>query len=549
MKTAKIMTVINLTFLVSILSILRIIIGAANNPPGFTYLAVGHYYLDYFEYLQQTAQGVMGHWTVLNQFATDDPTKTILGWGQYLIIGKIAKIFHLSAITGYWFGVFFLVFFFSLSIYFIIKRLLPNLNFFYQLSAWFFCLFAAPFFKIEVNNGISKIVPYDFWYAPMSFFHRFGGIPHHLSTGILTVIILLMSANIFDRLKTEVLSKIIWKIIAVIGLLLTLLTFGPLQVINIISSIFLVGIIFCIKNKPSKNLAYFLILIVLFILPMAWLIKISHDNGSLFQRINIWEVSQENHPGLLSIILTTGPILIFALLGLRRFFKDISNIRWILLFYVISSYLFFSTSLARFFGTFNSRFLSGSVYVLFGTLAILGVIEIADWFGKRKKILTISLILLLLAYFFWITTMIYQSFGSVDQASYLPNSIYNGMQFLGNQSDKRAVLTTPDKYFGVVVPVFADKNVYIARPMFTPDFQNRLNIADRFFRGDMDPSEAKKFVNDNKIGFVFITFMENYQPKNLDKYLFLNKIYDKEGVIIFKVVLNSYSSKKVKVPF
>ena len=116
MKTAKIMTVINLTFLVSILSILRIIIGAANNPPGFTYLAVGHYYLDYFEYLQQTAQGVMGHWTVLNQFATDDPTKTILGWGQYLIIGKIAKIFHLSAITGYWFGVFFLVFFFSLLI-------------------------------------------------------------------------------------------------------------------------------------------------------------------------------------------------------------------------------------------------------------------------------------------------------------------------------------------------------------------------------------------------------------------------------------------------
>jgi 4-amino-4-deoxy-L-arabinose transferase-like glycosyltransferase len=203
---------------------------------------------------------------------------------------------------------------------------------------------------------------------------------------------------------------------------------------------------------------------------------------------------------------------------------------------VIFSYLYYFTSLARYFGTFNSRFLTASVYILFGTLAILGIIEIANWFGKRKKILISSLILLLLVYFFWITAIIYKSFGPVDQTSYLPNSIYNGMQFLGNQPDKRAVLTSPDKYFGAVVPVFADKNVYIARPMFTPDFENRSNIADRFFRGDMDQTEAKKFLNDNKIGFVLLTFMENYQPENLNKYSFLNLIYDKEGVKIFKVL-------------
>jgi hypothetical protein len=536
MKTTKIITVVNLAFLVSLLSILRIIIGAANNPPGFTYLAVGHYYLDYFEYLQQTAQGMMGHWAVLNQFATGDPTKTILGWGQYLIIGKIAKMLHLSVVTGYWLGVFFLVFFFSLSIYFIIKRLLPNLSFYYRLAAWFFCLFSAPFIKFASENGVNKVVPYDFWYSPTSFFHRFGGIPHHLSTGILTILILLISADIFNRLKTESFQRLIWRMMAAVGLLLILLTFGPLQVINIISSIFLAGIIFGLKNKPQKNLIYFLIFIILFILPTAWFIKISHDNSALFQRINAWEVSQENHPELLSIILTTGPILFFSLFGLRRYFKEISNIRWLLLFYVVSSYVFFSTSLARFSNTFNSRFLSASVYILFGTLAVLGIIEISNWFGKRKKILTISTTLLLLAYFFWITAIIYQSFGPVDQTSYLPDPIYNAMRFLGNQSDRRAVLTTPDKYFGAVVPVFADNNSYIARPMFTPDFQNRLNTSDRFFRGDMNPGEAEKFLNENQIGFIFLTYMENYQPGNLNKYSFLNKIYDKEEVKIFKVL-------------
>lgn len=529
MKTQKILTIFNLAFLVSILSILRIIIGFINNPPGFTYLAVGHYYLDYFEYLQQTAQGMMGHWTVLNQFATDDSTSTILGWGQYLIIGKIAKFLHLSVVTGYWLSVFILVLIFILSIFFIIKKLLPNVSFFYQLATWFFCLFAAPF----INQ---KFIPFDFWYAPMSFFHRLGGVPHHLTTGILTVIIITISAGIFDRIKTESFQKIIWKELTIIGLLLILLTFGPLQVINIISAIFLLGIIYSIKNKPSKYLIYFLILIVLSILPTALLIKISHDGSSLFQRINLWESAQENHPKLLSIILATGPILFFAVLGLRRYLRDVSSIRLMLLSYVIFSYLYYFTSIAKYFGTFNSRFLTASVYILFGTLAVLGIIEISNWFGKNKKIISTSLIFLLLIYFFWVTGIIYQSFGPVDQTSYLPNSIYNGMKFLGNQPDKKAILTTPDKYFGVVVPVFADKNVYIARPMFTPDFQNRLNIANKFFSGDMDPVEAKKFLTDNKIGFVFLTFMEIYQPKNLEKYQFLKIIYDKEGVKIYRVL-------------
>lgn len=527
MKIHKLLTIVNIALFISFLSVLKVVIGYINNPPGFTYLAVGHYYLDYFEYLQQTAQGMMGHWTVLNQFATDDPTQTILGWGQYLIIGKIAKFFHLSVVAGYWLSVFFLVFFFSLSIFFIIKKLLPNLSFFYKIVAWLFFIFATPF----INN---KLVPFDFWYAPMSFFHRFGGVPHHLSINIMTLLILLMSADIFDRIKTYSFKKLLLRILTVIGLLLILLTFGPLQVINIISGIFLVGIIFTIKNKLSKNLIYFIILIVLFILPTALFIKISHDSSSLFQRINIWETSQENHPALLSIILTTGPILFFALFGLRRYFKNISNIKLMVLFYTISSYLFYSTSIARYMGTFNSRFLSSCIYILFSALSILGLIEIAGWFKKRSKLIINLLIFLLLGYFFWVTANIYKTSSYLDQTSYLPNSIYSGLKFLGNQPEKKAVLTS--NYFGIIVPVFADKNVYTGRMMFTPDLDNRLVVADNFFQGRLTIIEAKKLVNDHKIGFVFLTFYDSYLPENLEKYTFLKKIYDKEGVIIFKVL-------------
>lgn len=534
MKTQKILTIVNVALFVSFLSILKVIVGFIKTPPGFTYLAVGHFYLDYFEYLQQTAQGMMGHWTVLNQFATDDPTKTILGWGQYLILGKIANLFHLSAVAGYWFGVFFLVFFLSLSIYFIIKRLLPNHSFFYQLSAWFFCLFATPFFHIVNEAGINKIIPYDFWYAPASFFHRFGGIPHHLSTSFLTVLIMLISADIFNRLKMETFLKIIWEIIIVTGLLVLLLTFGPLQVVNLISSIFLLAFILIFNKVPIKKLAYFLLFILIIIFPVAWLIKISHDGSGLFQRAIAWETSQEYHPELSLIFLNIGPILIFAFLGLRRYLKEITNIKLLLLFYAVFSYFYFFSPLARYFGTFNVRFLSPLTYVLFGTLAVLGIEEIAGWFGKAKKIIATFLIILLSGYFIWQTTIVYIFLGPVNQTSYLPNQIYSGLKFLGRQPEKKAVLTSV--YFGPIVPVFADKNVYIGRMIFTPDLEKKIAIADQFYRGEMSSDEAKKFVNNNQIGFVFLTFYDIYQPQNLEKYTFLKIIYDKENVKVYKVL-------------
>ena len=134
-------------------------------------------------------------------------------------------------------------------------------------------------------------------------------------------------------------------------------------------------------------------------------------------------------------------------------------------------------------------------------LAILGIKEIASWFGKAKKIILVSLVILLSGYFIWLTTVIFLSVEPVDQTSYLPNPIYTGLKFLGALPEKKAVLTSA--YFGPIVPVFADKNVYIGRMIFTPDLEKKLVIADRFYQGQMEVEEARKFFHDNKIGYVF----------------------------------------------
>jgi hypothetical protein len=124
----------------------------------------------------------------------------------------------------------------------------------------------------------------------------------------------------------------------------------------------------------------------------------------------------------------------------------------------------------------------------------------------------------------------------VDQTSYLPSQILNGIKFLGKQPGTKGVLTSPDKYFGLIIPVFADKNVYAGRMIFTGDLENKLTLADRFYQGNMTSNEAKTFTEISKLEYVFLTYAEKYSPENLSKYQFLKLIYNKEGVKIYKVL-------------
>lgn len=545
MKLRKdLILIISISFFVAVINVLIVIVGTLKIPPGSAYLAVGHYFLDYFEYVQQIVQGMRGRWLVNNPFTPNDPTETFIGWGQYLIYGKIANLFHWSPYFTYWFIVFILSIILCLLLFQLIKQLIPQESFFFQLMTWLLSIFAAPFVKIFSENSQLKIVAFDFWYAPMSLFHRFGGVPHQLMITTLVAALLILLSQLFTNFSKLNWKQLVGRSLIITALIIFLLTFAPFPVISLISSLVVTGWIylnkFLVKNSKKEvgSLILFLGLTLVIVLPAALIIQRSHDVGDLFKRAITWETAQFHYPFIWELLATTGPILIFVPFGIIPFLKQNSPLRWLFFFFTVFSYFYFYTPLALFFGTHNGRFLNPVSYVLFGTLTILGMKTVTGWLTK-KRILFNSLVFAFLIYFLLVTYVIYRSFAGIDRLSYLPKQLISAIKLLDQYPDNKAVLTSPPLSLGLIVPAIVDRKVYLGRSIFTPDYEQRTTISDRFYRGLLPAEQAKKLIIDNNIGYVILAQLEaveaGYQADNLEKYPFLKKIFENEAVKIYKV--------------
>jgi len=530
--------VFTLSFFISILNILRVLIGYFQTPKGYTYLGVGHYYQDYFEYTQQIAQGIFGHWLVQNQFTTHDPTRTLIGWGQYIFIGKLALLFHLSPFSIYWITTFLLSIPLCMLTFLVIKKMLPAVSFFQKISAFLFCLFAAPFITFVQTNGQWHTVPYNFWYAPISLFHRIGGIPHHLLTTVIILLSILLMDKLLTRLQTRPLRTAIPPMLFLITLLLLLVTFGPLQVINILMSFGVVSVILMIRsiqkkqNTQAKRVLFFLLIVAFSITPFALFIQHSHSSGELFQWVTAWEVAQQHYPALPLVLLTIGPILLLFPFGIWSYIRSATPVRLLVLFMTFWSYLFAATPLAKYLGTFNLRFLSPVSYMLFAVVGILGIRTIAKKF-RKKIIITITLISGFLLYFIVVTLVILRSFGTVDPISYQPTALLDGIKHLTVYPDTRAVLTSPAASLGMITPCLVDRNVYLGRMFFTPKYEEKITISEQFYQGRMTSNQALQFLIENNIGYVLLSSTEPYSAENFQHYPFLRELMKNSALTIY----------------
>lgn len=534
----QVIFLLTLAVLVSTINIFRVIIGAAYTPSNYVYLAVGHYFQDYFEYLQQIAQGGFGHWLVENQFTIGDPTKTLIGWGQYLFYGKIGSLFNFSAVTIYWLTIFILGFFLFILIFKLIEAIFVQESFVFRMLVLVIVLTAVPFIYINSNG---QITPYDFWYAPMSFFHRFGGVPHHLLTSIISISLLLLLARLLQFNISNYSRRNILELVLTLALFVIMITFAPFQIINILSSLVLTTMIIFIRNINNFSsfgkifkLFYVPLVIIIILVPIGLIINMVHKNTMVFAGTSAWEITQIYHPSLKLIILTTGPILLLVPFGIRAYLKQASYVRLLFLFFIMFSYLYFFTNISLIFRTFNMRFLTPLAYLLFGSLSLLAVKSIIHRFKQKGNSLVYGVFIVFIMYFIPVNIMIYNSISKLDQLSYIPQNIIDGMKFLNTQKGN-GVLTSPGKALGLIVPVYADKNMYLGRMMFTPDFETKISISDRFYKADMDQKEARQFLIDNQINFVLLTSIEStYNYQILENYSFLKNIYKNNDMRIYK---------------
>lgn len=526
MNFSQIFLVINIGFIASILNVFHVIIGYAKTLPGQVYMATGHYYLDYFEYLQVISQGQHGHWMWENYYGTDIKFKTFLGMWQYLIIGKIGHLFNLSPITIYWVSIIIFSLILSVLIFFIIKKLLNNQPFYKQLIAYVLTLFAAPFFQITMTNGYSKISLYRFWNDSAVITNRFGGIPYHLTSQIITLLVILIVSQTLDKISSLPIKSIGLRMLIMIILLTFQVSFSPVYFL-LITLALLLSLVCSIFLKKSLSQIGFLIIALLILFPIGFVFKYYFLN-QFYANVAQMEAGWQIHPSLIDVFLTIGPLAIFFWLGLKGYFRHFSSIRLIFFNFVFVSYLFFFSPLSIFFSTTNTRFLTPLNYILLAVMTVVGI-------KKSRPLLIITICIFL----FFIPANIKNISDKLNDQNlfspitYLPKGIIDGLKFLNTIPGKKAVLTTPAQSLGMIVPIYSDKIVYLSRPgQF--HYDEKINLTHQFYLRLMEEKQAKDFLNKNGIGFVVLTSIEDYPLDKISQYSFLKKIYQNQDVVIFQ---------------
>jgi hypothetical protein len=537
-KISEWITIVTLSIIVGIVNIFHVIIGLAKTPAGFTYMATGHYYLDYFQYLQHIAIGIGGRWMPMNYFTTDISP---VDWRffPYILLGKIAWIFHLSPMVAYWISVFFLTIFTLIGFYFIINLMLNKEAFYLKMIAFLIAVFSGPVYQIFINNGQLTLNPYDFWYGPASFIRRFEVVPYHALGLVLLLLIVIVISKIWKTIPDLSNKRMLIKGFWVATLLVVLMTFSPLALASLIPALLIVSVIYFIKFKKIRiKIFLFNTVILIFIVPVAFILRRSAGYGGWSLEVN-WIV----HTTWWFVLLNLGPIILFFPFGLADYLKENNFPRQILLIFILVSYGLFLSPIAYYLGIHNLRFFSSINYICYGVLGVLGIKKVSSLFKKYSKavIILISSLLILYSCFLTFYSLNKRATGldpTVPETiwTYLPSPIIEGLQSLYNYPQTN-VLAGPYAEIGMLVPIFSYRRVYVGHPspILMPDIEKKRATAYLFYSGIMTDEEASRFIKTNRIGFVILTSYDNFDVNIISRYSFLKPILINKSIIIWKV--------------
>lgn len=541
-KWSEVIFILVIAFIISTFNLIHVIIGYAKTPVNGLYMATGHYYLDYFEYLQEIAQGMRSNWLSMSTVASEHNAIFYQSF-PYIIIGKIAHLLFLSPIQGYWGSVFILCLTEILLIYYAVCKIIPHKPFLIKVGALLLAIFATPFLQMNLNAANLVIGTYDFWYSPSSIFTRIGVVPYHILSTVIVLIDLIIISSAIEKIDRDLYDNLISKSIIVSVLMIIVLFFSPFNILTLTVSLLFIfiyyGLFFLYKKRYLGIMKLFILglPIVVMVIPSAIFIKYLYS--SVFKNLQIVETQWIHYYSIKDVLLNIGPILIFVPFGLKSFFRKFNAFGITFFFFCVASYLLFSSKLAFYLGTHNLRFLSGLNYLIFGCLAILGIDAVSSFVYKRAKNLIIFFILfILLTYFslgnWYFLNNILHDGNLFSSISYLPKGIIEGFKYLDKSSDNKVVLTAPGIFLGIVLPIFADHEVYIGRPGVL-GYPLKANLADLFYLGKMTDIDGYDFLRANNIGYVILTSIEGYSVKDISKYPFLKLIYSNKDIIIYKL--------------
>lgn len=536
----KILVVFVIALLASFLNILSVLSSQMKTPPGYFYTGTGHYYLDYFDYLQPIGAGLRGHWLPINYVATHDRFIYLL-YLPYTVLGQIAGFFHLSPVNAYWSAVFLLTTIVILLIYRIISYVLKGQKIYIKISALLIAIFSSPFYHFEKSPIGQKLIYNDFWYGPSIFLRRFGPIPHQLLVTILVLLILLTASSLIEKIRSDKLKTVIKKILIINLLLIIITPLSPISTVIPIIAIILVMSGYVFHFKGIRPYLIFLASLLILFLPVALLLKKYYEQSAIITQLRMQDIGYNKFVPLSFLFLNIGPILFFIPFGFKKLIRIKAPIVFILLLSTGLTYLLFYTRLSIFFGTHNLRLFGLANYITLGILTVLGIKTIVEFFHLNSAIFVPFFVVILLTIFtvFNLSTINVRLQGQDDtvptvSVSYLPDDLKATFTFLNRETGHGCVLTDPDDSMGMVVPVYIDKRSCLGRSIYTPNFEEKQIQTRLLLKGELDEKKAKEFLVTNDVQYLLLTSVDAYSGVELSRYKFLKRIFVNNHSLIFK---------------
>ncbi len=453
----------------------------------------------YAAYIRQAKEGA---WKLYNPYTTR-PNPAVYMHLFFVSVGKMAQIFSIDPITAYMMtriGTGLLLF---MATYWFIITVLPT-NF--QLLAVFFSLGLEPgplLSAIKNIRSIDSAPPAIFSYFPQELALRHFGIPHHVLAEALGLLLL---GYVFLYIK-----RASWLRLIVIGLLAILGTLVmPAYNGSLAITVFVALFLWSIYEKQTKKILPALIIVVVCLSAVGIFTKLQMDSSTLWKYFNIDEKRWVTDSFLLvnyfSSLLLYIPAVAFLWVSAPRVWHRMSSTVQMLTVltttWIVGPLLYIPLTHFNIFPLANFRLVDGYAYVPAGILAAIGVWEIAQAFSKRAAALAVALML---------TASMFLTFSFTDQTFigqqhiwtnvYPLNQEWDAIQYLSTIPKNSSVMVM--KYFGEIIPAYATVRVFLGETPGELDWEQRYQIAVRFYSGQLKDNEARSILGRENISYVY----------------------------------------------
>ncbi len=123
-----------------------------------------------------------------------------------------------------------------------------------------------------------------------------------------------------------------------------------------------------------------------------------------------------------------------------------------------------------------------------------------------------------------------------DLLTSAPKTLYEAYTWLDDNTDPQNVVLA-SFYSATLLPGQSGNTSYWGHPWSTVDFNQKATLVERFFRTQMSPDEARKFLTDGYISYILDDFQSRDYHGDLAKYKeFLIPVFQNPDSTVLKVV-------------